>query len=40
MMGRLPDHNTMTKAEIEQYWIDYHDVLRRAIKQLSGKEPT
>jgi hypothetical protein len=39
MMGRLPDRNTMTEEEIKIYWTDYRDILRRAIKQLSGSEP-
>lgn len=37
--GRLPDSNTMTKEEIDIYWADYRDILRRAIKHLSGLEP-
>lgn len=38
--GRLPDKNTMTAEEIDRYWTDYREILSRAIKQLSGVEPT
>lgn len=37
--GRLPDSNTMSEAEIAQYWQDYLAVLRDAIFAMTGKEP-
>ena len=40
LMGRLPDDNTMTEDEIKQYWLEYADVVRRAIVKLTaGVEP-
>lgn len=38
--GWIPDANTMTEDEIKSYWHDYQDILRRAIINLSGKDPS
>lgn len=38
-MGRLPDRNTMTNAEIEEYQNNYCAILEQSIKKLTGLEP-
>jgi hypothetical protein len=38
-MGRLPDDNTMTAAEISTYWDDYGALLKAAIEKLTGLAP-
>jgi hypothetical protein len=39
MTGRLPDKNTMSEAEIEEYWREYETILRAAIQIRTGKTP-
>jgi hypothetical protein len=39
LQGRMPDANTMTKTEIENYWVSYENILRAAILNVTGKEP-
>lgn len=38
-MGRLPDDNTMTEAEIAKYWEDYAAIVKEAILKLTGMAP-
>jgi hypothetical protein len=40
MQGRMPDKNTMSEAEIEQYWMNYEAILERAIRIRTGRNPT
>lgn len=39
LMGRLPDTNTMTTAEIEKYERDYAEKIIGAITKATGEEP-
>lgn len=38
--GRLPDRNTMSEAEIEQYWKDYEAILECALRIRTGRTPS
>lgn len=38
-LGRLPDGNTMTEAEIQNYRLEYEQILRTAIRSITGDDP-
>jgi cobalamin biosynthesis Mg chelatase CobN len=37
--GRLPDTNTMTATEIQDYWVEYQRRLRLAVQSITGQHP-